>query len=158
MKTMQRNTLVLALVTILAMPATLMAADATKDEHSDHHPVQAQATTPAAQDRMQAMRARMMEIRATKDLKKRKQLMEAQMLDMETMMQDGSCPMMAGAKGGGMMGGQGGMGMMGQGMAGSNDMMAKRMEMMEKRMDMMQMMMQERMGQDMQGGLETPGK
>jgi len=37
------------------------------------------------------------------------------------MMQDGSCPMMAGAKSGGMMGmgmmgGKGGMGMMGQGM------------------------------------------
>jgi hypothetical protein len=37
------------------------------------------------------------------------------------------CPMM-----------QGGKGMMGQGMAGPDDMMSKRMEMMEKRMDMIQ--------------------
>ncbi len=48
------------------------------------------------------------------------------------------------------MGGKGGMGM-----AGQDDMMAKRMEMMEKRMDMMQMMLQMRM-QGMGGGMGMP--
>lgn len=170
MKSMQRNTLMLALAAVLVMPATLMAADAAKDEHSGHHPAQAptpdKAAPTAVPDHMQAMRARMMEIHASKDPEKRKQLMEAQMKDMEAMMQDGSCPMMAGGKAGmmgpgmGMMGGKGSMGMMGQpgmqggmqpGMSGSDDMMAKRMEMMEKRMDMMQ----KQMGQ---GGMPGPGK
>lgn len=172
MKSMQRNTLMFAMAAILAMPATLMAADAAKDEHSGHHPGQtvaasnpAQATPAATQDHMQAMRARMMEIRASKDPEKRKQLMEAHMKDMETMMQDGSCAMMGGGKSGmmgsgmGMMGGKGGMGMMGQGPSGADDMMAKRMDMMEKRMDMMQMMMQMMMHKQMgQGGMAGPGK
>ncbi len=100
-------------------------------------------------------------------------------------MVDGKAGMMSG-KGGmgmgekcgkGMMSGKGGMGMdgkcgkgmMGQGMpggmgmAGQDDMMAKRMDMMEKRMDMMQMMMQMRMqgmgggmGPGMQGGMGMP--
>lgn len=156
MKSMQRTALMLALAGLLSLPIMSMAADVAKDEHSGHHPDQAQTAaqdaTPAATERMQAMRARMMEIRASKDPEIRKQLMAAQMKDMETMMQDGSCPMMAGGKGGmGMMGGQGGMGMMGQGMSGQDDMMKKRMDMMEKRMDMMQMMMQRRMGPGGQG-------
>ncbi len=146
MKSMQRNTLMLALAATLVMPVTLMAADAAKDEHSGHHPGQTAASPTPAQsapatthDHMQAMRARMMEIRSSKDTENRKQLMEAQMKDMEAMMQDGSCPMMAVGKAG-MMGS--GMGMMG-GKSGQDDMMGKRMEMMEKRMDMMQMMMQQ---------------
>jgi hypothetical protein len=133
MKSMQRNNLMFALVATLAMPATLLAADGAKAEHCGHHPGQtaaasspAQAAPAATQDRIQAMRARMLEIRASKDPEQRKQMMEAQMKDMETMMQDGSCPMMAG-------------GMMRHGAAGGDDMMAKRM-------DMMQMMMQMRMG------------
>ncbi len=115
MKTMQRKPLMLALAAILAMPATLMAADAAKDKHSGHHsgpaaaaPIPAQAAPAATPDKMQSMRARMMEIRAIKDPEKRKQLMEAQMKDMEAMMQDGSCPMMSDGKGGmGQMSGHG---------------------------------------------------
>ncbi len=178
MKTMQRTTLMLALAGALTMPALSFAADAAKDEHGGHHPeaapVTADATTeassPAAMDRMQAMRQRMMEMRATQDPAKRMQLMDAQMKDVETMMQapKRSCPK-ADAKGGmGMMGGKGGMDMMGgkcgkgmmggkggMGMSGQDDMMAKRMEMVEKRMDMMQMMMQMRM-QGMGGGMGMP--
>ncbi len=151
LKSMQRTALMLALTSLLSLPIMSMAADVAMDEHSGHHPDQAQTAaqeeTPAATERMQAMRARMMEIRAGKDPEILKQLMAAQMKDMETMMQDGSCPMMAGGKGG--------MGMTGQGMSGPDDMMKKRMDMMEKRMDMMQMMMQMRMGQ---GGMGTPAQ
>lgn len=149
MSTWQHNTLMLALAGALAMPGTLMAADAAKDEH---HPDQAAA--PSAQERAQAMRQRMMEIRTTKDLDKRKQLIEAQMKDMEAMMAEGSCPMMADGKPGmgmmgggmGMMGGKGGMGMMmGPGMMGQDGMMEKRLDALEKRLDMMQMMMKMQM-------------
>lgn len=175
MKSMQHTTLMLALAGALSLPIMSMAADAAMDGHSSHHSGQPQAAAEAASapdatgNRMQAMRARMMEIRASKDPEKREQLMEALIKDMEATMQDGSCPMMAAGKGDmGMMGGQGGMGMMGhgmhggmpmgQGMTGPHDMMSKRMEMLEKRMDMMQMM-QMRMGPGMQGGgLGTPDK
>ncbi|MFA5083247.1 MAG: hypothetical protein WC474_11920, partial [Hydrogenophilaceae bacterium] len=103
MTSMQRTTLMLALAGTLSMPMMSMAADAAKDEHSGHHPDQAQAAAPpaAAMERMKTMRERMMTIRAEKDPAKRKQLLEAQMKDMETMMEDGSCPMMAAGKGGG---------------------------------------------------------
>lgn len=165
MKSMQRTTLMLALAGTLSMPMLSMAADAAKDEHSGHHPEQAQAaaTPAAAPERMKAMRERMMAIRTEKDPAKRKQLLEAQMKDMEAMMEDGSCPMLAAGKSGsGMMGPGMGMGMMGPGMqggaAGQDDMMGKRMEMMEKRMDMMQMMMQRGMGSGIQGGMGMPGK
>lgn len=115
MKSIQRNTLMLALAATLVMPATLMAANATKDEHSGHHPVAPSASAPAqanpaatqgvaTKDPMQAMQARMMEIHTSKDPEKRRQLMEIQMKEMEAKMQDGSCPMMSDDK----MGGQGG--------------------------------------------------
>lgn len=176
MKAMQRTTLVLALAGALSMPMLSWAADAAMDEHAGHHPEQAQAAAPAAmaaQDRAKAMRERMMAIRAEKDPAKRKELMEAQMKDMEAMIEQGSCPMMGGMMGPGMgmMAGRGGMGMMGpgmmspgmmgpcmqgggMGMSGMDDMMARRMEMMERRMDMMQMM-QQRMGPGMRGGVGT---
>ena len=150
--------LMLASGSLLVQP--VLADDAHHPEKAAAQaPAPAQSTTPAAQDRMQMMRSRMMEIRSTKDATKRMQMMEAQMKDMEAMLQDPKlgCPM-AGGQGGmmgsgmGMMGGQGGMGMMGQrasgqqGMSGQDDMMMKRMDMMEKRMDMMQIMMQKSMG------------
>ena len=152
--------LMLASGSLLVQP--VLADDAHHPEKAAAQaPAPAQSTTPAAQDRMQMMRSRMMEIRSTKDATKRVQMMEAQMKDMEAMLQDSKlgCPM-AGGQGGmmgsgmgmGMMGGQGGMGMMGQGasgqqaMSGQDDMMMKRMDMMEKRMDMMQMMMQKGLG------------
>ena len=146
MKAMLMTTRMLALAGAMSMSTVALAADAPKDEHHPADQAQTAAPSTAAMDRSKAMRERMMEIRASKDPDKRKQLMEAQMKDMEAMMADGSCPMMAGGKpgmmGGGMMGGMMGGGM---GRAGQDDMMAKRMEMMEKRMDMMQMMMQQTM-------------
>lgn len=148
MKSMRRTTLMLALAGAFSMPLMSLAADAAKDEHSSHHPGQAQAAAPAqpaAVDQAKTMRERMQAIRAEKDPARRKELLEAQMKDMEVMIEAGSCPMPGGGMGMGMMGpgmgmmgGKGGMGMMGQGMSGMDDMMARRMEMMEKRMEMMQ--------------------
>jgi len=170
MKVMQRSTLILALAAGLMLPAGMSLADEApvKDEHAAHHvdATPAPATTPID---MQAMRTRMREIHQTADPEKRKALIEAQLKDMEAMMQDPNrnCPMAEGKPGMGMMSGKGSMdmgdkcgkGMMGgkggMGMAGQDDMMAKRMEMMEKRMDMMQMMLQMRM-QGMGGGMGMP--
>jgi len=117
---------------------------------------------------MTSMRERMQQIRQTQDPEKRKELMDAQMKDMEALMQRpaASCPKMDGMGGkcGGkaMMGGKAGKcgGMSGKcgsrptsgGKCGkSDDMLPRRMEMLEKRMDMMQMMLQNRMGQSMPG-------
>lgn len=161
MKTMQRNFLMLALSSALALPA--LAADAAKDAHSGHHPAPADAaaapaTAPqAAAPTPQAMRERMQAIRAEKDPAKRKEMMMMQMQDMEAMMEKGACPMMAEHKGGGMMGGSG-MGMMqgkgcmmGQGMQGGmgnamDGAIEKRMDALERRVDILQMMMQMHMG------------
>lgn len=140
MKSMQRTTLVFVLAGALALPSTMLLAGDSA------------AQTPGAMSMdMQTMRERMIKIHQTRDPEQRKALIDAQLKDMEAMMQDPDhkCPM-ADGKGG--MGG--GMGMMGQGMpgmmgkSGQDDMMARRMEMMEKRMDMMQtmMQMQNRMG------------
>lgn len=162
MKSMRHTPLMLALAWALSLPVMAMAADAASNDHASHHPDQAQTGAPGAttpQERAKGMRERMMSIRAEKDPAKRKELLEAQMKDMEAMLDSGGCPMMAGGKGGGMMGGKmgPGMGMMGQGMqggmSGMDDMMARRMEMMEQRIDMMQMMMRQRSGPDMQGGM-----
>lgn len=121
MKAMQRSTLILALAGVLAMPTALMAAETATDAQATHHPDQAAATvaTVTPQERAKAMRERMREIRTTKDQDKRKALIEAQMKDMEAMMEDGGCPMMADGKGGMGMGPGMGMGMgpgMGPGM------------------------------------------
>ena len=178
MKAMQRTTLILALAGVLAIPTTtLLASDLpTQDEHAAHHHDTAQSPTSA--DPMQAMHDRMRQIQQTTDPEKRQQLMEAQMKDMQAMMQDPnhSCPMMEGKDGMDMAGDKcgkadmGGKGMMGKkcdkgrmghgmqggmNMSGQDDMMAKRMEALEKRMDMMQMMMmmQMRMSTGMQGGM-----
>jgi hypothetical protein len=124
MKVMQRTALVLALAGALAIPATTLLAGEppAQDEHGAHQSdaVQTPASTPVD---MQAMRDRMREIRQTRDPKRRKALIKAQMKDMETLMQDPKlgCPMADGKSGGmlgsgmgmDMMGGKGGMDMMG---------------------------------------------
>lgn len=168
MKALQRTSLTITLAIALALPAaTLLAADPPAvDPHAGHGP--AAAPSEVAADPMVSMRERMQQIRQTSDPEKRKELIDAQMKDMETLMQRpaASCPKadgMAGKCGGkAMMGGMGGMGgkcggkAMKGGMKGgkcdmSEDMLHRRMDMMEKRMDMMQMMMQNRMGQSMPG-------
>jgi hypothetical protein len=106
----------LALAGLLALPLAAAAQAQASDEHGAHHPEAGQAAAPAGtasiQDLRQAMRARMAEIRATQDPERRRQLLEAQMRDMEAMLEAGACPQ----PGGGMMGGRGGPGMMGGGM------------------------------------------
>ncbi len=148
MKALQRTLLAIA----LTLPATaLLAADPPEvDAHADH----ATAAIPTEAAPMTSMRERMQQIRQTQDPEKRKELMEAQMKDMETLMQRpmASCPKAEGMSGkcGGkaMMGGKCGGKPMSSGKCGkSDDMLPRRMEMMEKRMDMMQMMMQKQMGQ-----------
>ncbi len=88
MDTMQRTGL--ALAGVLSMPAPSFAADAAKDEHSGHHPAASPATTEAATPaaaRMQTLRQRKMERRATQDSAQRMPLMDAQIKDVETMLQ-----------------------------------------------------------------------
>jgi hypothetical protein len=118
MMTTKPRLLPLALAGLLSLPLAAAAQAQARDEHSAHHPESSQAVMPAemasVQDLRQAMRARMAEIRATQDPERRRQLLEAQMKDMETMLEAGACPM----PGGGMMGGRGGQGMMGGGMMG----------------------------------------
>ncbi len=66
MKAMQHTPLMLALAGMLSLPGVLMAADAAQDEHSGHHPEQAQTQPqPATPDRLQTLRERMMEMRRT---------------------------------------------------------------------------------------------
>jgi len=124
MKVMQRSTLILALAAGLMLPAGMSLADEApvKDEHAAHHvdATPAPATTPID---MQAMRTRMREIHQTADPEKRKALIEAQLKDMEAMMQDPNrnCPMAEGKPGMGMMSGKGSMDMgdkCGKGMMG----------------------------------------
>ena len=172
MKALQRTSLTITLAIALALPSTaLLAADPPAvDPHAGHGP--AAAPSEVAPDPMVSMRERMQQIRQTSDPEIRRALMDAQMKDMETLMQRpaASCPKadgMAGKCGGkAMMGGMGGKcgsmadkcggksmkGAMTGGKCGmSDDMLHRRMDMMEKRMDMMQMMMQNRMGQSMPG-------
>lgn len=166
MKTLQTPTLALALAAALLAPGALMAADAGAVDHSAHHPaaepVQPPATAQAktAAPDLQMMRKRMAEMRATTDADQRMQLMEAQMKDMEALLQNPArdCPRRESQGGMGMKGGHGGhggmdmkgghgkMGMMGKGMSSQDDMLEKRMEMMEKRMDLMQMLLQKTLG------------
>lgn len=169
MNTLQATTLALAMAGALLAPGALMAADAGEVDHSTHHPAAEPAQPPAtaqakaATPDLQTMRKRMAEMRATPDADQRMQLMEAQMKDMEALLQNPArdCPRsesqggmgMKGSHGdhgghGGMdmKGGHGKMGMMGKGMSSQDDMLEKRMEMMEKRMDLMQMLLQKTLG------------
>jgi hypothetical protein len=95
MKVMHRTALVLALAGTLAIPATTLLASEppAQDEHAAHHPDAAQTAASTAVD-MQTMRNRMREIQQTRDPEKRKALIEAQMKDMEALMQDPNrnCP------------------------------------------------------------------
>ena len=165
MKTLQRTLLASALAIALVIPTTaVLAADPPAvDPFAGQAP--SAAPSEVAADPMVSMRERMQQIRQTSDPVKRKELMDAQMKDMETLMQRpaASCPKadgMGGKCGGkAMMGGMGGKcggksmkgGMKGGKCDMSEDMLHRRMDMMEKRMDMMQMMMQNRMGQSMPG-------
>lgn len=162
----------LVLAGLLSLPLAATAQAQATDEPSAHHPEPSQATVPAQtasiQDLRQAMRARMMEIRATQDPERRRQLLEAHMQDMEAMLEAGACPQ----PGGGMMGGRGGQGMMGRGaqhpgmggmgmhsgmacgmggpgmqhgrgrQAGMDDATLRRLEALEKRVDLLQMLLQ----------------
>ncbi len=120
MMTTQPRLLPLALAGLLAFPLAATAQAQASEDHSAHPPESGQPAAPAGtasvQDLRQAMRARMAEIRATQDPERRRQLLEAQMQDMEAMLEAGACPL----PGGGMMGGRSGQammsGMMGQGM------------------------------------------
>lgn len=174
MMTTKTRLLPLALAGLLAFPLAATAQAQASDEHSAHHPESGQAAAPAetasVQDLRQAMRARMAEIRATQDPERRRQLLEAQMKDMEVMLEAGACPMPSGMMGGrggqGMMGGmqgggmQGGMGCgmmrggMSRGMGGGMHSgmggpdgaaadLARRLEALEKRVDLLQMLLQQ---------------
>lgn len=137
MKAMRYTILALA----LAMPTPLMAADAAKDEPAG-------GNMPPTQDDMRAMRERMWEMHKTSDPDKRKELMAAQMKDMDAMMGGRPCAMADDMGGMVVMGGGKDMGMMGTSMPGGMPMheaMEKRMDMLEKRMDMMLMMMRMQM-------------
>jgi hypothetical protein len=145
MKTNPRPILLFLVATGFA-PASAMAVDAHHPERDATsaragEPPQSSAAAAAAQSasaaRMHVLRERMQEIRRTGDSAKRMQLIEAQMNQLDRVIQDldGSCPMMELPPG--MMGRNGGMET-----TGGDAMLAKRLEMMEKRMDMMQMMLQ----------------
>jgi len=110
--------LMLAMAGVLTLPSAVGAQ--AVDGHADHPPQEMALTaveqTPSAtasvQERRQAMRQRMQEIRTTQDPDRRRQLLEAQMKDIEAMLDEGACPLAAG----GMMANRGAPGAMGQGM------------------------------------------
>ena len=141
MNKLSRKILQVALISAMASPLTLLAADQATDDHNSHHPAPAQsAATPkkSAQNQFdhiqENMQARMLAMQNTSDPETRQAMMMAQMADMSSMMagMTSGCPMaqgmMGGGKGGmmsGMMGGgKGGMmngqkgGMMGDNMPG----------------------------------------
>lgn len=115
MTTPKHTLLMLALAGFVTLPA--LAVEKAEDKHAGHPlsqaqasaPAQTQSAAPSAQERRQTMRQRMQEIRATQDPDRRRQLIEAQMQDMEAMLDEGACPL----AGGGMTTGQGRQGMMG---------------------------------------------
>jgi uncharacterized membrane protein YqiK len=150
MNTKPHRVLLFLLATVLA-PAGALAVDA-------HHPESDATSAPAAEAprsngaapaaaqsasaaSMHVLRERMQEIRRTGDPAKRMQLIEAQMNQLDRVLQDidGSCPMMELPPG--MMGRKGP-----AGMTGGDAMLAKRLEIMEKRVDMLQMMLQRQNG------------
>ncbi len=131
MTTRKHTVLMVALAGAVTLPA--FAVETAEDPHASHHPQEAQTnvagqTQVAAPSRMQrhlTMRQRMQEIRATQDPEKRCQLLEAQMSDMEAMLEADACPMPSsgmaemrqqGMMGRGMMGGGMQYGMGGKGM------------------------------------------
>lgn len=149
MNTKPHRALLFLLATVLT-PAGALAVDA-------HHPESDATSAPAAEAprsngaapaaaqsasaaSIHVLRERMQEIRRTSDPFKRMQLIEAQMNQLDRVLQDldGSCPMMELPPGM--------MGRNGTGTTGGDATLAKRVEMMEKRMDMMQMMLQRQNG------------
>lgn len=168
--------LMLALAGVVTLPSTAgaQAVDARAGHQHTEMPATVtdppQAASPSVQERRQAMRQRMLEIRTMQDPDKRHQLIEAQMKDMEALLDEGVCPQ----PGGGMMAGQGGQGMMGRGMqhpgmggkgmqggmacgmgsggmrhgmgghgpAAPDEATIRRLDALEKRVDLLQMMLQ----------------
>lgn len=108
MTNLARKSLPLLVAISLVAPLALLAADKTADDNTLRQSQQAPADGQNLQERMQTMWARMTAMQATNDPQARLAIMNAQMQEMQTMMQDLSagCPM-AGAQG--MMGGMGGM-------------------------------------------------
>ncbi|MGQ9862495.1 MAG: hypothetical protein ACUVSD_10870, partial [Thiobacillaceae bacterium] len=94
-----------ALAGLLSLPVAATAQ--TTEEHSAHHAEATQAAAPvqtaSVEELRQAMRARMAEIRTTQDPERRRQLLEAQMKDMEALLESGAWPQLGmGPMGGGM--------------------------------------------------------
>jgi hypothetical protein len=110
--------LMLALAGVLTLPSAVGAQ--AVEGHADHQAAETAVTTveqpqsvrSSVQERRQAMHQRMQEIRATQDPDKRRQLLEAQMQDMEALLDAGVCPQ----PGGGMMANRGAPGATAQGM------------------------------------------
>ena len=107
-----KRTAALILLSAIAAPAAVLAADKAAIP-DPHHPAQAQSAkapdkpSQAATGQIQErMHARMLAMRNTNDPQARQEMMMAQMQDMTEMMamMGSGCPMMQG-----MMGGQGGM-------------------------------------------------
>lgn len=145
MNAIQRNTLMLVLAGAVSMPGLSLAADMAKEAPNSAE--SSAGAMPPTQESMKTMRERMWEMHKTGDPEKRKQLMEAQMKDMDAMMGERPCAM-ADDMGGMMVMGGRGTGMMGTSMPGGMPMheaMEKRMDMLEKRVDMMLMMMRMQM-------------
>lgn len=163
----RRNTaFLLALAGALTLPSVAGAEKA--GAHAEHPAptaatAQEQTARPSALERRQVMRQRMQEIRATEDPEKRRQLLEAQIKDIEAMLEADACPLPGGGgradrgtqgmMGQGMMGrgmqhGMGGKGMpcdMRGGMGGHGPMdeaTARRLEALEKRVDLLQTLLQ----------------
>lgn len=116
MTTLSRKIFQVALISALASPLSLLAADKPAIDHDSHHPAQVPAkmmNEDAAQNSTSQLRenmhARMLAMRNTSDPEARQAMMMAQMADMSTMMagMGSDCPMAHGmmkGKKGGMMG------------------------------------------------------
>jgi len=151
----------IALATVLLGSTIPAFAQDSAEDHAAHHPENAATDATAteqpapgtmpgnAQERMQAMRE-------TDDMQARMAMMDAQLKDMQALMD--TMPMGAGRGGpGGMMGGRG---MMGGGsggmMGGHHGMMTMHMRMMDMRLEMMQSMMQMMMQHMSQMRMQMP--
>jgi hypothetical protein len=125
MKTLSHNVTKLILITALASPIALLAAEQSTEAHDSHHPdkipVKAAPAKPAPFSQIQErMHARMLAMQNTADPAARQTMMMAQMQDMTTMMttMGTGCPMATQGKGAQGMMGESHAGMMGHMMGG----------------------------------------
>lgn len=126
MKTISHRAIKLVLISALATPFALFAAENAADDHASHHPSAVErpevATAPVTarsfEQLQEQMQVRMRAMQQITDPQARAAIMAAQMQDMQQMMQGAGigCPMMAGM---GMMTGMMGGGMMNNGMHGN---------------------------------------